>query len=40
MILPEDVQGATWRPDGKQLTGRLSSGTFGDARFEFDVEKK
>jgi hypothetical protein len=40
MILPEDVQGATWRPDGKQLTGRLSSGTFGSARFEFDVEKK
>jgi hypothetical protein len=40
MILPEDVQAATWRPDGKQLTGRLSSGTFGGARFEFDVEKK
>ncbi len=40
MILPEDIQGATWRPDGKQLTGRLSSGTFGDARFEFDMEKK
>jgi len=40
MILPEDVQSATWRPDGKQLTGRLSSGTFGGARFEFDVEKK
>lgn len=40
MILPEDIRGATWRPDGKQLTGRLSSGTFGDARFEFDVEKK
>jgi hypothetical protein len=40
MILPEDIQGANWRPDGKQLTGRLSSGTFGDARFEFDVEKK
>lgn len=40
MILPEDIQSATWRPDGKQLTGRLASGTFGDARFEFDVEKK
>ena len=40
MIMPEDVQAATWRPDGKQLTGRLSSGTFGGARFEFDVEKK
>ena len=40
MIMPEDVKAATWRPDGKQLTGRLSSGTFGDARFEFDVEKK
>jgi hypothetical protein len=40
MILPEDVQAATWRPDGKQLTGRLSSGTFGGARFEFDVENK
>ena len=40
MILPEDVQSATWRPDGKQLTGRLSSGTFGESRFEFDMEKK
>jgi hypothetical protein len=40
MILPEDVQSATWRPDGKQLTGRLSSGTFGDSRYEFDMEKK
>jgi hypothetical protein len=40
MILPEDIQSATWRPDGKQLAGRLASGTFGDARFEFDVEKK
>lgn len=40
MILPEDIRSATWRPDGKQLTGRLASGTFGDARFEFDVEKK
>lgn len=40
MILPEDIRSATWRPDGKQLSGRLSSGTFGDARYEFDVEKK
>ena len=40
MILPEDVQSATWRPDGKQLTGRLSSGTFGESRYEFDMEKK
>ena len=40
MILPEDIRSATWRPDGKQLAGRLASGTFGDARFEFDVEKK
>jgi hypothetical protein len=40
MILPEDVQSATWRPDGKQLTGRLSSGTFGASRYEFDMEKK
>jgi hypothetical protein len=40
MIMPEDVQSATWRPDGKQLTGRLSSGTFGESRFEFDMEKK
>ncbi len=40
MILPEDIRSATWRPDGKQLSGRLSSGTFGDAKYEFDVEKK
>ncbi|MFM7188101.1 MAG: hypothetical protein ACKO14_09830, partial [Armatimonadota bacterium] len=40
MILPEDIRSATWRPDGKQLSGRLASGTFGDARFEFDMEKK